>query len=103
VSQQIKPDMLCRIVNTNTEAKNALVRTIFLDPMDGEWMCEALQHVPCVQSGYVGLLRLSVQRVANPGEHISIPPGNLQPLYDGDAEDEMVSRMRKRTEEISHS
>jgi hypothetical protein len=98
VSQQIKPEMLCRIVDFGAPWHSALVRTVQYWPAYEEWLCEALQHIECADRW-----NANAPVVAPPGSEVAFPARVLQPLYDGDAEDEMVSRMRKRTEEISQS
>ncbi len=83
----IKPDTICRIVNY-PPANNALVRTIQFDSLGCEWRCEALQHIGGLwdRGGDV-----PQPATAEPGQEVDVPPEYLQPLYDGDADDEMLA------------
>lgn len=90
MSTQIKPDMLCRIVNNDfPENNNAIVRTIKVTqyPLCEElvWMCEPLQAVKSAHPLFgVCMIRPGT------GVVVGVPARCLRPLYDGDEDDETL-------------
>lgn len=91
MNREIKPDMLCRLVGEQfPENRNAIVRTLH-QTEPGVWLVEAMQTVRVT----VSLIVLGIpvrRRVATkpPGTQAEVDEIGLRPLYDGDAEDEML-------------
>ena len=84
---KITPGTLCRIVNF-PPANNAIVQAVRYLPDTGEWVCEAMQHLPGVYT--CPHLGVQFEATVQPGQEMAIFTEYLKPLYDGDGLDETL-------------
>lgn len=92
---KLQPDLICRIVGVPANS-NRLVQTVSFDAADGEWVCEALQTLSgWLHARFMGVPIVAKPMVVHPGQHVCIPAAYLQPLYDGDADEGWVERLRE--------
>jgi hypothetical protein len=92
---KLQPDRICRIVGVPANS-NRLVRTVSFDTADGEWKCEALQTLSgWLHACFMGMPIVAKPMVVRPGQYVCIPAAYLRPLYDGDADEGWVERLRE--------
>jgi hypothetical protein len=93
----VKPDDIARIVNSPPN-NGRIVKVLRLDLTEpGHWWCEPLQTLDGFRvTGPFGFLVQEVKLV--PGMEVCIADVDLRPLYDGDAEDEVLRLTGKPNE-----